>query len=190
MSTSGERSGSQPAARGPEAVTPDLCSETLYRDLHRLAALALRNERLNHTLSPTALIHEAWLRVARGQKRWSRRAEFCAAIAVTMRRVLVDHARARLRLKRGGQHQRLLLSTRHMTEEEPTPHIDILALHEAIENLATISPERARVVELRYFGGLDVEDIAAALDLSPATVRRYWASARAWLQARLSEAGS
>lgn len=178
-----------PYASHPRCDPAAVCTETLYQQLHRLASGALRHERPDHTLSPTALIHEAWLRLARHRHDWRTRADFVAAAAVTMRRVLVDHARARLRHKRGGQARRLLLSTSHLALDGPTPTIDLLALHEAIEALAEISPERARVVELRCFGGLDADDIAAATGLSAATVRRYWDGARAWLHARLAGDG-
>ncbi len=181
--------GRNPYVSHPRCDPAAVCSETLYQHLHRLAAGALRRERRDHTLSPTALIHEAWLRLARHERGWQTRADFILAAAVTMRRVLVDHARARRRHKRGGQVCRLMLSTSHLAIDAPTPTIDVLALHEAIEALTGISPERARVVELCYFGGLDFDEIATALNLSPATVRRYWSSARAWLHARLAGDG-
>ncbi len=167
-------------------MAPPEMSATLYLQLRRIAQLAMRDERPDHTLSPTALVHEVWLKMARsGKKGVHDRIHFIATAAVAMRRILVDHARRQQRLKRGGARRRVQLDSGCLGRDEPTPGIDLLALDEALSALAAISPERARVVELRYFGGLDHDEIATALGLSPATIRRQWAGARAWLQARL-----
>jgi RNA polymerase sigma factor (TIGR02999 family) len=153
----------------------------VYDELRRLADAHLRHERAEHTLQPTALVHEAYLRLS-GLKemRLDNRAHFFGAAAEVMRRVLVDHARRRNAEKRGG-------GVRPVTEVDPafeTPldlRLDLLALDEALNELAAFAPDKARVVELRFFGGLSVEETAEFLTMSPATVKRHWAFARAWL---------
>jgi RNA polymerase sigma factor (TIGR02999 family) len=155
----------------------------VYGELKRLAAAQLRGERQGHTLRPTALVHEAFLRLA-GQKGldWRDRSHFFGLAATMMRRVLVDHARARLAGKRAHQPVSLTLMAdlpggagREFDEAE------LLDLDRAIDRLAAEHPRPSRVVELRYFAGLEIEEIAAALDLSERTVKRNWAFARAWL---------
>lgn len=174
------------ARSSAEPITPAEMSATLYLQLRRIAQRAMQDERPDHTLSPTALVHEVWLKLARsGNHAIGDRIQFIANAAVAMRRILVDHARRQKRLKRGGAQRRVQLDTSCLSGDPPTPCIDLLALDEALSTLAAISPDRARVVELRCFGGLEPDEIAVALGLSPATVRRHWAGARAWLQVRL-----
>lgn len=155
----------------------------VYQELRRLARVLLSSERPGHTLGCTALVHEVYLRLA-GQIRtgWVNRSHFFGAAARAMRRVLVDHARARKSAKRGLGEAIEPLDRVQLAVE---PDLDILALDLALEEFAAFDPERARVVELRFFAGLSIEETAAVLDASPATVKRDWAVARAWLYQRM-----
>jgi RNA polymerase sigma factor (TIGR02999 family) len=157
----------------------------VYEELRHLAARHLRAERQGHTLQPTALVHEAYLRLSGlREMRLHNRAHFYGAAANVMRRVLVDHARRHAAQKRGGAQVALALDD----VAAPEVHVDLqlVALDEALAALAEIAPEKARVVELRYFGGLSVEETGEYLGLSAPTVKRYWAFARAWLFSRLA----
>ena len=161
----------------------------VYDELRRQAERAMRREG-EHTLQATALVHEAYLRLV-DQRRveWRNRAHFFGIAAQMMRRVLVDHARARLSHKRGGGAQVVMLSDADVaTPSGDADALDVLALHEALERLAALDADQARVVELRYFGGLSIEETAEALSVSPATVKREWAVARAWLRRELGDA--
>jgi RNA polymerase sigma-70 factor (ECF subfamily) len=151
----------------------------VYSELHRLAASYMRRERQDHTLQPTALINEAYLRLTRGHLDWQNREHFIGAAANTMRQVLVDHARAHKAKRRGGELRRVELEEGLAISEERTE--EILALDEALNRLTEAKPRQARVVELRYFGGLSVEQIAAVLEIAPRSVKREWALARIWL---------
>jgi RNA polymerase sigma factor (TIGR02999 family) len=157
----------------------------VYDELRHLAAHHLRQERQGHTLQPTALVHEAYLRLSGlREMQLHNRAHFYGAAARVMRRVLVDHARKHRALKRGGAEAALQLE-----ESIETPvdmHLDLEALDEALDALEAIAPDKVKVVELRYFGGLSVEETGEYLGISPATVKRYWAFSRAWLFRRLS----
>jgi RNA polymerase sigma factor (TIGR02999 family) len=161
----------------------------VYDDLRRRAAGYLRRERAGHTLQPTALVHEAYVRLI-GQDRvaWQNRAHFLAIAASMMRRVLMDHGRRQKAGKRGGSGRRVTL------DEGFSPvaprGLDLLALDEALGELAALDEQQARIVELRAFGGLSVEETAEALGISPATVKRHWAFALAWLQRRLRAEGA
>jgi RNA polymerase sigma factor (TIGR02999 family) len=153
----------------------------VYEELRRLARARLAHEPAGLTLQPTALVHEAYLRLsAGGDRRWDRRGHFFAAAAIAMRRILVERARRYRRIKRGGGQQRVEL------ESEPAalaPELtDVLAIDEALSRLETLDPRKAHIVLLRYFAGLTVEETAAAMDLSPATVKNEWAFARVWLE--------
>ena len=162
----------------------------VYAELHCQAARAMQGESPEHTLQPTALVHETYLRLI-DQRRveWRNRAHFVGVAAQLMRRILVDHARGRLSAKRGGRLQRISLSDASPAadEAESDHDADILALHDAVERLAAFDADGARLVELRYFGGLTIEETAEALGISPATVKREWAVARAWLRRELGE---
>lgn len=172
------------AAGDPNAV--DALLPIVYAELRRQAERAMRREAAGHTLQPTALVHEAYLRlVDQARVPWQNRAQFFGIAARCMRRVLVDHARARGAAKRGGPGIRAALDDANAAVEEPAPMI--VAVHEALERLAALDAEQARLVELRYFGGLTIEETAAVLGISPATVKREWAVARAWLRRELSE---
>ena len=151
----------------------------VYSELHRLAASYMRRERQDHTLQPTALINEAYLRLTRGHLDWQNREHFIGVAANTMRRVLVDHARAHKARRRGGELSRVELEEGLAISEKQTE--EILALDEALNKLTEAKPRQARVVELRYFGGLSVEQIAAVLEIAPRSVKREWALARIWL---------
>jgi RNA polymerase sigma-70 factor, ECF subfamily len=189
----------------PSAPTPDVtqlllgwsggdrsASEQLmaavYAELHAQAARAMGREIPEHTLQATALVNEAYLRLI-DQRRveWRNRAHFFGVAAQLMRRILVDHARGRDAAKRGGGVRPVTLGHADAAGDA-TPDeggVDVLVLHDVLERLAAIDPRQARVVELRYFGGMNIEDTAEALDLSPATVKREWAVARAWLRREL-----
>jgi len=157
----------------------------VYQELRRLAAAYLRRERPGQTLQPTALVHEAYLRLMKDRPdRWQNRAHFCAIAAHSMRQILIEKARARGAAKRGGARPRVTLDEGLVGTDERS--IDLVALDEALERLAAIDAEQARLVELRFFGGLTVEETAEALGISPATVKRHWTVARAWLARELS----
>lgn len=157
----------------------------LYDDLRRLAAAHMRREPAGHSLQPTALVHETYVRlVDQRQAGWVSRAHFFGAAAGVMRRILVDLARARRADKRGGQLTRVTL-VEDVAADGPT-EIDVLALHQALERMAAFSPRQERIVELRYFGGLTIEETAAVLGISDATVVREWTIAKAWLRSALS----
>lgn len=162
----------------------DALLPAVYDDLHAQAARALRREAPGHTLATTDLVHEAYLRlVDQRRARWENRAQFLGVAAECMRRVLVDHARARLTAKRGGGARAVTLTDAAAPEDGP---VDVLALDDALRRLAALDAQQARVVELRYFGGLNVDETAAALGVSPSTVKRDWAVARLWLRRELA----
>ena len=156
----------------------------VYDELHRLASRHLRHERPGHTLQTTALVHEAYLKlVDQKNMTWQNRVQFFAASAQVMRHILVDHARSRRALKRGGENLRLSLDEAKVSSEEKDA--DLLSLNEALNSLAVIDPQQGRVVELRIFGGLTVEETAEALGISTRTVKREWSMAKAWLHRQL-----
>ena len=160
----------------------------VQQELQRIARRCLRGERPDYSLPPTALVHEAYLRlVDTRQVNWQNRSHFLAVAARLMRRVLVDIARSQRRRKRGGGAVQVSLSEGLRTTEQP---YDLLTLHDALEALAALDPRRSKVVELRFFGGLDVKETAAALNVSPETVMRDWKLARAWLRRELQRATS
>jgi RNA polymerase sigma factor (TIGR02999 family) len=156
----------------------------VYEELRRLAASYIRRERPGQTLQPTALVHEAYMRLMKDKPgRWQNRAHFCAIAAHSMRQILIERARARGAQKRGGARHRVTLDDALVAGGERS--IDLVALDEALERLAALDPEQARLVELRFFGGLTVEETAEAMKISPATVKRHWALASAWLAREL-----
>jgi RNA polymerase sigma-70 factor, ECF subfamily len=167
------------------AAAPDDLLPTVYSELRRLAAGYLRHERPGHTLQPTALVHEAYVRLLDQRKvDWSNRAQFMALAAVMMRRILVNHARDRVAAKRGGgaEHVPLTLAG----EGIGTAEVNLLDLHEALARLSEMDQRKARIVELKFFGGFTTEEIAETVGASAATVERDWKFARAWLYAALS----
>ena len=158
--------------------------EIVYDELRKLARRQLRGERAGHTLQPTALVHEAYLRLARGREaRWESRAHFFGAAARAMRQILVDHARRRRAGKRGGGAERVTLDTSVPGEDGVAA--DVLDLHEALERLALNDPDLARLVELRFFAGLTLDETAETLGVSRRKVAKDWSVARLWLQREL-----
>ena len=156
----------------------------VYDELRRLASRYLRHERPGHSLQTTALVHEAYLKlVDQKNANLQNRVQFFAVAAQVMRHILVDYARSRQALKRGRNYFRLSLDEAAISSEEKDP--DLLALNEALNSLAAIDPQQSRVVELRVFGGLTVEDTAATLGISPRTVKREWSMAKAWLHRQI-----
>ena len=157
----------------------------VYDELRHLADSFLRRERAGHTLQPTALVHEAYLRLVDQPLRLENRAHFFGVAAQAMRCILVDHARARLAAKRGGGGQRLALEDAAGLSDER--ELDLVALDDALRSLSALDPQQSRVVELRFFGGLTIEETAAVLRVSPATVKRDWQTARAWLHREIKK---
>jgi RNA polymerase sigma factor (TIGR02999 family) len=154
--------------------------DTVYAELKRLARAYLRREYSNRSLAPTALVHEAYLKlVDQRHVPWRNRSHFFGIAAQAMRRILVDRARATLSAKRGGDARRVPLPELHAPQE--SPDLELLALDEALTRLESVEPRWSRIVELRFFAGLSVGETATALDVSPATVKRDWSLARAWL---------
>jgi RNA polymerase sigma factor (TIGR02999 family) len=155
----------------------------VYDELRRLAVKYLRHERANHTLQPTALVNEAYMRLVDQQKvEWQSRAQFFGLAARLMRNILVDHARSRQTAKRGGELHRVSFDS---NQTGITPQIEFLAVHEALERMETFDPQKSRIVELRFFGGLSIEQTAEVLKIGHATVERDWKLARAWLRREL-----
>ena len=156
----------------------------LYRELHKLARHHLGRERPNHTLQPTALVHEAYVQLAAQQRvHWQNRAHFFGIASQAMRRILVDYARSRHAEKRGGLARKVSLDDVDISDERA---IELIALDEALSGLAVIDPRQSQIVELRFFGGLTIEQTAEAIGVSPATIKREWAVAKGWLLRELS----
>ncbi|HXT50553.1 MAG TPA: sigma-70 family RNA polymerase sigma factor [Thermoanaerobaculia bacterium] len=178
------------AWRGGDAVAHEALLRRVYDELKRVAAAQLRGERGGHTLQPTALVHEAFMRLL-GQTRvdWQDRRHFFAIAATTMRRVLVDHARARLADKRAHQRVTLTGGAEVFADAALSPET-LLDLDGALDRLATSFPRAARVVELHFFSGLEFAEVAAALEVAPRTVMRDWSFARAWLRRELRNAAA
>lgn len=152
----------------------------IYDELRRLAAHYMRLERPDHTLQATALVHEAFMRLTEQREvSWQGKSHFFGVAAQLMRRILIDHARARLRAKRGGGGQKVSLEGDLIVTEERSE--ELLAVHESLIRLAKFDPRQARIVELRFFGGLSIEETAEIMGVSPKTVKRNWSLAKAWL---------
>ena len=157
----------------------------VYNELRRLASNYLRRERASHTLQPTALVNEAYLKlIDQRNAQWQNRAHFFGISAQLMRRILVDHARQHQAVKRGGSNQQRLSIT-SAEEIAQQPAVDLLALNEALDELTLMDPQQAHIVELKFFGGLSIDETAEVLGISHATVERDWAMARAWLRRQL-----
>lgn len=183
--TSGEVTALLRAWRAGDARAGETLLAQVYRTLRAIASAQLRGERASHTLQPTALVHEAYLRLL-GQRSvdWRDRAHFFGLAAVTMRRVLVDHARARNARKRRREEEGVAFTLAAGGE----PEVELLDLDRALDAFAARFPRQARVVEMRYFADLELEEIAHCLEVSPTTVKRDWSFARAWLRAELAGA--
>lgn len=175
---------------GPGESRPSLHDQLplVYEELRRLAAAYLRRERPDHTLQPTSLVHEAYLRLASQRDTdWSNRAQFIGLAASMMRRILVNYAESRAAAKRGAGALRLSLDdSLSPAAPPPVPFVDLLALDQALTQLAAFDPDCAKIVEMKYFGGLTFDEIAQVLGVAERTVQRHWRTARAWLFARLS----
>jgi RNA polymerase sigma factor (TIGR02999 family) len=170
-------------SNGNEEVLEEMLP-LIYEELRRLAHNFLYRERPGHTLQTTALVHEAYLKlIDQRDARWQNRAHFFAIAAQAMRRILIDSARKHIAEKRGGGGEKLSLDEVATISLEPDT--DLLALDEALKALAEIDPSQSRIIELRYFGGLTIEETAEVVKLSPATIKREWAMARAWLHQAL-----
>jgi RNA polymerase sigma factor (TIGR02999 family) len=171
---------------GGDSDVADELLPLVYDELRRRAAAYMRRERNNHTLQPTALVHEAYMKLAtQHNAKWNDREHFYAIASQVMRRILVDHAKTRHRQKRGGSNENLPLEEALLAGADAT-NVDLIALDEALSRLAKIDPEQERLVELRYFGGLSLDDAAKTLGVSRATAAREWQIAKAWLYRELT----
>ncbi len=187
------------ATRSPQGITQllerwsqgdekalDQLMPLVYDELHRLAGAYLRRERGEHTLQPTALVNEAYLKLVRQRNiRWQNRAQFFGVAAQLMRHILVDHARSHYADKRGGD--RINVSLKNIGAYGEQPEADVLALHDVLNRLAEIDPDQSRIVELRFFGGLTIEETAEVMHVSHSTVEREWKIAKAWLKRELTK---
>jgi RNA polymerase sigma factor (TIGR02999 family) len=168
--------------KAPEQLMP-----LVYQQLRDLARRYLQRERGDHTLQPTALVHEAYLRmVDQSRVQWQNRAQFFGIAAQLMRRILVDHARAHIAAKRGGQAERISLEDAQISPEERAA--ELIELDAALTELAAVDMRKSRIVELRFFGGLSIEETAEAMGVNAATVRRDWTVAKTWLHHRIRAA--
>ncbi|WP_233198965.1 MULTISPECIES: sigma-70 family RNA polymerase sigma factor [Pirellulaceae] len=159
----------------------------LYQELKGIANQHMRNERADHTLQATALVHEAFLKlVDQNRVEWKGKAHFCAVASNIMRRILVDHARTKNAAKRGKGAQRITLEE-GLVAGDPQNNVDLVELDELLTELAELNPRHAKIIEMRYFAGMTVEETAAALDVSVSTVKGDWRMAKAWLTARLDD---
>jgi RNA polymerase sigma-70 factor (ECF subfamily) len=168
-----------------DASARDALVPLVYDELRRIARRCLASQSGNHTLQPTALVHEAYLRLARRDSvDWQDRAHFFALAAQMMRQILVDHARKQLAAKRGGNAVTLVVDEASVVSKEKS--LDLLGLDDAMNRLAALDPRQCKIVELRFFGGLSIEETAQAVNISAATTKREWATARLWLYNAMS----
>ena len=175
-------------AAGGDARSLNQLYEHVYAELRAIAARKMASERPGHTLQPTALVNEAYLRLGGAEQfKFQNRAHFFGAAAEAMRRILVENARRKARLKRGGDHERVDLE--HLDLAETTPDEKVLLIDEALEQLEKQDPQRARVVVLKFFAGLTNQEVAASLGVTERTVERHWAYARAWLFRAIRQQG-
>jgi len=186
MKSSEEDSEKREAVPGNKAVSEIM--PVVYDELRRLARNYLRRERPGHSLQATALVNEAYLRLKKDKRQpWQNRTHFFAIAANSMRQILVERARARHAAKRGGSQVRITLDEAIAAGGEKS--VDLLALDEALSRLAALDPEQVRIVELRFFTGLSIEESAEAMGISPATVKRGWSMAKAWLKREMQTEG-
>jgi RNA polymerase sigma factor (TIGR02999 family) len=158
----------------------------VYDELRRIARRHLWRQRPNHTLQSAALVNEAYLRLVRQESpQWQNRAHFFGVAAKAMRQILVDYARSRLAAKRGAGAPRFTLDTKIALPEQEKEEVDLVALDDALNTLTALDPRQSRIIELRFFGGLSIQDTAVVLGISPATVKREWTMARMWLHREL-----
>ncbi len=171
---------------GEPAAAEDLAS-LIYTELHETAQACMRRESPGHLLQTTALAHDAYLKlIDQTRVQWRDRAHFLAVASTIMRRILIDHARSRKRLKRGGDHQPLTLSHVYIAADSIT-NVDLLALDEALEKLEAIDPIRMNIVQMRFFGGMTMEEVSRMLTMSLRSVEQRWRSARTWLHRELAD---
>ncbi len=171
-----------------DARAADKLLPLVYDELRKLAACKMAHELPGQTLQPTALVHEAWLRLAGNEQReWNSRGHFFGAAAEAMRRILIDTARRKQALRHGAGQQRLDIQDLDLAA--PAPEDQLLALNEALDRLAAGQPQKAELVKLRYFAGMSLEEAATVLRISEATAKRWWAYARAWLFAEIKQGG-
>jgi RNA polymerase sigma factor (TIGR02999 family) len=176
-------------ASGGDKNAPARLMPLVYDELRRLANHYLRQERADHTLQPTALVHEAYLKlIDQSRVDWQNRAHFFGVAAQSMRRILVDHARGHQASKRGGSQQKIALD--EAVDYSQPRDLDLVALDDALKTLARMDERQSRIVELRFFGGLTIEETAEALGVSPATVKVDWNMAKAWLRREISKTGA
>lgn len=176
------------SAQAGDADAQEQLARRVYAELHGLAEAYLSRERAEHTLQPTALVHEAYLRLIGQESPWRNRSHFFGVAASMMRRVLVDHARRSSAARRdGGVKVALTTDAGGEAAVGDNAIADVLGVHDALGQLEKLDPRQARIVELKFFVGLQLDEIAQLLDISPATVSREWSMARAWLHSRLSE---
>lgn len=177
----------QRAGTGDSNARGELIQAT-YDQLHRLATARMRNERPDHTLTATALVHEVSVQLLeRSQVPVENHGQFLALAARAMRNLLIDHARSKGRVKRGGGRKKIELDEALIACDQQSP--ELLELHDALTRFAEIDERKSRVVEMRYFGGLSIDEVAAALEISPATVKRDWEVAKTWLLHELKRGG-
>jgi len=171
--------------RGGDAAAREALVPLVYDELRRIARKCLIGQRSDHTLQPTALVHEAYLRlVRRDSVPWENRAHFFAVAAQMMRQILVDHARRHAAAKRGGGALTVVFAEQAAGEKGSV--VDLIALDDAMQRLAALDPRQCQIVELRFFGGLSIEETAQVVEISPATTKREWATARIWLHNAIS----
>ena len=173
------------AAGGGDRQALEQLYEQVYGELRKMANSGMRRERDGHTLQPTALVNEAFIRLNPGDSAWENRRHFFGAAAQAMRRILVDHARQKQAEKRGDGLERITLSD--LDIGAPETDLDVLAVNDALDRLAAEDPRLAEMVNLRFFAGMSIADTAQALDMSPATVKRDWVFARAWLYEQIEQ---
>lgn len=166
-----------------DRAAQDRLLELVYDRLRGMARARMRGQGPGHTLQPTALVHEAWMKLVKGQPSLADRSHFFAVAALAMRQILVNHAERKAAAKRGGDAHRVTFD--EMAVHAETPDVDVLALNRAVDALEAESPRLARLVQLRYFAGLTIDETAEVLEISAATVKRDWAYARAWLFERM-----
>jgi RNA polymerase sigma factor (TIGR02999 family) len=177
------------AAQHGDTAAQELVARRVYAELHQLADIYLGRERADHTLQPTALVNEAYLRLMGQAVPWKSRTHFFGIAATMMRRILVDHARRATADRRDrGREVTLDPVASNETPASPDPVMDVLGVHEALTRLEQVDARQARLVELKFFVGLSIDEIAEMLEISPATVSREWAMGRAWLQDELRDA--
>ena len=175
------------AASGGDADASGALFPLVYEELRRVAASCMRRERRDHTLQPTALVHEAFLRLTGDASDWESRAHFLGTAAKAMRRILVNHARDRKRLKRGGDAVRVSFDDAATPSPDGLSAPDLVALDDALVQLEALDAVKARIVELRFFAGLSHEEVAKVIGASERSVRRHWTFARAWLRSALDD---